>query len=526
MIHSASSCAIAVLFCSSVPGIAQTTDDLRRDTRPEGRFIEDAVFEGVGFAGVRFGDSAEDVETILGGAAAGSPVSRMYADSRFKVHFEKNAVSGFTFHDGFRGMLATSDLGIGDWLEDVESAYGEILSQRPVDELGDWVLDRTLLTRRGGADQQDGSVLKLCYYSVGLCVLFDDEGRINGFDLTRKTGYAARAFPDLEELIETLDGPFVEETIEEGVGVAGVKFKDSMETVLEVLGEPSCGTDDHFTYSENGMWVKFRDGTVYGFSFSSYFLGTRSGSDLGIGDSLNDVTASLGEILKEQVVDDPNDWWLDRTFVKRRDGPRSDNGFASKLYYRSSGLVFFFDAHDQVTSFAIYPERLNLTQLEQRRCAGTTVLFEELDLDGLAYSDSPEFVEEHLGTPSEETLRWLRYLDLDMSFYFRNDGLVSVLFHSDWQGPLPFTETHIGGLFQAARDVYSELRMERADGTVRRGQFVYEKLHGEPSLEQLSVYFRGETLAIAFDEAGRIAHFRIYCRTRQSVTKLDFDSGE
>lgn len=93
-------------------------------------------------------------------------------------------------------------------MADVETAYGEILKERQVDELCDWRLDRTLLIRRGGPEEEDEAVSKLYYYEVGIYLLFDKQERIVGFGMYAGTGRLEMA----ESLYQkTLEG--YEETV-------------------------------------------------------------------------------------------------------------------------------------------------------------------------------------------------------------------------------------------------------------------------------------------------------------------------
>ena len=160
------------------------------DVAPDGLHISETVYEGVGFAGVEFGNTAEQVEDLLGEAKGGSEHSLKYKNSRMGLCLCGGKVKHFNFHQDFKGTLYTSGLGIGHTLGDVEAAYGEIPKERLVDELCAWRLDRTLLIRRGGPQDGDGAVSKLHYYDAGVYFLFGEDGRIVGFGLFRKTNYA------------------------------------------------------------------------------------------------------------------------------------------------------------------------------------------------------------------------------------------------------------------------------------------------------------------------------------------------
>lgn len=160
------------------------------DAAADGPHISETVYEGVGFADVTFGNTAKQVEDFLGEATGGSEHSLKYANSRMCLCLCGGKVKHFNFHEGFKGTLHASGLGMGHTLAQVEAAYGTVPNERLVDELCSWRLDRTLLVRRGGPQEADGAVSKLHYYDAGVYFLFDEDERIVGFGLFRKTRYA------------------------------------------------------------------------------------------------------------------------------------------------------------------------------------------------------------------------------------------------------------------------------------------------------------------------------------------------
>ena len=163
-----------------------------RDTEPDGPYLAFPVEEGVGFAGVELDDPAERVEEVLGEAGGGCEHSLRYPESCVSFCLCGGKVRVIHFLPGFRGRLVKSALGMGDTLEAVEEAYGEITKEREVDELCGWQLDRTLLIRRGGAMPDDPTVAKVYYYEAGVYFQFDEQYQVYEFGLFRKTGYAHR----------------------------------------------------------------------------------------------------------------------------------------------------------------------------------------------------------------------------------------------------------------------------------------------------------------------------------------------
>lgn len=125
----------------------------------------------------------------MGEAGGGSEWSLRYMDSGMEVRLCNGKVRGFSFYKSFRGRLYASGLRIGDSLEDMEAVYGEVLKDRKVNDLCDWMLDRVLLIRRGGPQWEGGPVAKLYYYDAGLYVFFDEGYRVSGFGLNKKTDY-------------------------------------------------------------------------------------------------------------------------------------------------------------------------------------------------------------------------------------------------------------------------------------------------------------------------------------------------
>lgn len=320
--------------------------------------IEKTVYEGVGFASVTFGDSAEHVEEILGEAKGGSAYTLRYMGSAMEVRLRDGKVCGFSFYRGFRGSLFRSGLGVGDSVAAVEEAYGEAHNVRHVDELTDWTLDRTLLIRRGGPKYEGGPASKLRYPDVGMCFFFDSDDRVRGFWMFRKTGYAdrdpeaARVEGHAQEE-DTFEDLYLEDPVHEGVGFGGVEFGDTAERVESVLGEAEGGCEHGLRYLNGGVRVVLRDAKVSGFCFRKGFRGVLSTSGLGIGDSLEDAVEAYGQILKEREVDDLCDWDLDRTLLIRRGGPKCPKAPASKLHYYDAGIRFDFDLDDRIIGFGM-----------------------------------------------------------------------------------------------------------------------------------------------------------------------------
>ena len=183
------SLAIGCVVCA---GAGPTRDGGERRDRKEDPYIEETVYEGMGFAGVEFGDSVERVEEVLGEPGGGSEHSLRYLDSGLEIRLYDGKVRGFSFYRRFRGKLFVSELGMGDTLENVQEAYGELAGERSVKELTDWTLDKTLLVRRDGPKRDGEAVSKLSYYDAGLYFFFDEQDQIVGFGVNRETNYARR----------------------------------------------------------------------------------------------------------------------------------------------------------------------------------------------------------------------------------------------------------------------------------------------------------------------------------------------
>lgn len=150
------------------------------------------VYEGRGLEGIDFGYVAADVERILGAAEGGSEHHLSYASSGVQFCFCGGTLKDLHFRKGFRGKLYTSGLGIGSTLDAVVSSYGEVQAEKEVDDLCGWMLDRTLLVRRGEATADDETVYKLYYYDAGLFFLFDEQQIVREFGVFKKTDFLAR----------------------------------------------------------------------------------------------------------------------------------------------------------------------------------------------------------------------------------------------------------------------------------------------------------------------------------------------
>lgn len=179
------------LVCAGARLRAEDRDEVEKG-KEEGRLLRETVYEGAGFAGVDFGDSPERVEEVMGEATGGSYHEIRYLYGGVTVRLRERKVIGFSFSSRFRGKLFTSELGVGATLEEVESAYGELVGEREVKKLTGWTLDGTLLVRRGGPGFKGGPIWKLCYNDAGICFFFDEQHRVSGFGVNRKTGYADR----------------------------------------------------------------------------------------------------------------------------------------------------------------------------------------------------------------------------------------------------------------------------------------------------------------------------------------------
>ncbi|MBI4716465.1 MAG: hypothetical protein HY763_01555 [Planctomycetes bacterium] len=151
-----------------------------------GLFIDNDVGEGSGFAGIEFGMSQDQAETVLGAADGGTEGSLRFSRNRLSVCFCGGRATDIHFYPGFRGKLVGSRIGIGDTYEQVEAAYGVIERRRDVESLCSWRLNRTLLVKIGAPDSDEPAVAKLYYYDEGVFFLFDSNFRVCEFGVMPK----------------------------------------------------------------------------------------------------------------------------------------------------------------------------------------------------------------------------------------------------------------------------------------------------------------------------------------------------
>lgn len=150
------------------------------------------------------------------------------------------------------------------------------------------------------------------------------------------------------------EGPYIEETIYEGRGFAGLEIGDPADDAEEVLGEASGGSEHCFRYRDSRFSVRIYNDEISGFRFLRGFRGKLADGGIGIGDSLDDVIAAYGAVEKEREVNEFCDWRLDRTLLIRRGGPSYPNGPSMKLYCYDAGLYFFFDDNEQIVSMGLW----------------------------------------------------------------------------------------------------------------------------------------------------------------------------
>lgn len=256
--------------------------------RLSGPQVEGEVFEGVGFAGVEFGDSVEFVEDALGPAERGSESYRGYPSSGFTIFFHDGRAHRFEFDSRFRGALSRSGLHIGSRLEDFDRAYGAVEKSREVSALNDWQLDRTLLTLKDQPADPKAPTARLYYYDVGIFIDFDAVRRAQRVVIFKHTGFADDSGPG-----GRAEGRFVEEPVSESGEFAGVRFGDTRERAIEVLGEPISQDTYFLRYPPSRFSVHIRGGKVDGFLFDEGFRGKLVRSKLEVGASLDEVQAAF-----------------------------------------------------------------------------------------------------------------------------------------------------------------------------------------------------------------------------------------
>ena len=131
------------------------------------------VYERLGLQGIEFNSTREQVEAVLGPPEGGSEHYITYDSSGIQVCFCGDRVKDIHFEAAFRGKLFESGLGIGNDLDEVIAAYGELKEEKVVDSVCGWMLDRVLLVHADPVPA-DEPAYKLSYYDQGLFFLFDD----------------------------------------------------------------------------------------------------------------------------------------------------------------------------------------------------------------------------------------------------------------------------------------------------------------------------------------------------------------
>lgn len=279
-------------------------------------WIDAAVVPGEGFAGVHFGDSANDVERKLGEPNSADETARMYGWQGFEVKLYDGRVAWFTFYPQFRGRLADSGLGIDDTLADIERAYGSIVTRREVDELWGWSLHRVLLLRRNGPAAVSGILARLCYLDRGVCFYLDGDERIVGFLVGPKRPVSTNDRTNRPGMSKT--AWYAIQPIGEREGFAGIRFGDSPARVEEVLGNASSGSDNDRRFTNPDIRAAFEDGRLRSLRFGEDFRGRLSETGIRMGDTVEDVLTAYGEALAQREVENLSAWHLDRTLVRLR----------------------------------------------------------------------------------------------------------------------------------------------------------------------------------------------------------------
>lgn len=154
--------------------------------KADGEYIEAIVYEGVGFAGLEFGDTKEYSELILGEPTGGCNWSRKFMNHRVSINYCSNSAGGFHFYQGFKGTLSKSGIGIGNTLEQVIDYYGEYKNERSVKNLSSWHIDRVLLIVKETREDEAQDYAKLRYGKQAVYFVFNEDFIIIEFGLTRR----------------------------------------------------------------------------------------------------------------------------------------------------------------------------------------------------------------------------------------------------------------------------------------------------------------------------------------------------
>lgn len=152
--------------------------------KADGEYIEETVVEGVGFAGLVFGDTKEYAEVILGDPTGGCSWLRKFMNNRVTINYCNNSAGGFHFFEGFKGTLSKSGIGIGHTLDHVVYAYGEYKEERKVKFLHNWYMDRVLFIVKEEKESHGKGFAKIQYIEEGVYFVFNKEYEIIEFGLT------------------------------------------------------------------------------------------------------------------------------------------------------------------------------------------------------------------------------------------------------------------------------------------------------------------------------------------------------